>query len=254
MWTSFTYRVLYTHVHTHTHTHTPAALGQWPKHPAPLPRRQLQYSEPGAVAITKQHRGCNHRAQGHEKQPNCLILRRFSPSPWVQPDSRQGRRGQLGLVGRTCASVRTQKCLPLGPHGLQPARLLCPWDSQARILEWVDISCSRSSCPRDWTCVSCVSSGRFFTTGNTWEAPGWKGVPLNSEYLRKNYYYYRRGGESGWGCKLCSHLRRTRLPNSADPSPIHGPPLLLPLPLISQGPLEFSGGKDPGWVCSEGYR
>ena len=22
------------------------------------------------------------------------------------------------------------------PHGLQPARLLCPWDSQARVLEW----------------------------------------------------------------------------------------------------------------------
>ena len=34
-------------------------------------------------------------------------------------------------------------------------------------------------------------------------------------------------------------------PNPADPSPIHGPPLLLPLPLIAQGPLEFSGGKDP---------
>ena len=27
----------------------------------------------------------------------------------------------------------------LGPHGLQPARLLCPWDSLARVLEWVAI-------------------------------------------------------------------------------------------------------------------
>ena len=26
------------------------------------------------------------------------------------------------------------------PHGLQPARLLCPWISQARILEWVAIT------------------------------------------------------------------------------------------------------------------
>ena len=37
-------------------------------------------------------------------------------------------------------------------------QLLCPWDSQARILEWVAISSSRgSSWPRDRTCVSCVS-------------------------------------------------------------------------------------------------
>ena len=30
------------------------------------------------------------------------------------------------------------------------------WISQARILEWVAISSSRSSCPRDWTRVSCL--------------------------------------------------------------------------------------------------
>ena len=29
------------------------------------------------------------------------------------------------------------------PYRLQPARLLCPWDFQARILEWVAISSSR---------------------------------------------------------------------------------------------------------------
>ena len=28
----------------------------------------------------------------------------------------------------------------LQPRGLQPARLLCPWDSPARILEWAAIS------------------------------------------------------------------------------------------------------------------
>ena len=36
---------------------------------------------------------------------------------------------------------------------------------QARILEWVAISSStRSSQPRDWTHVSCILAGRFFTT------------------------------------------------------------------------------------------
>ena len=53
------------------------------------------------------------------------------------------------------------------PFPLKPIRLLCPWASQARILEWVDISFSRgSSRLRDRTCISCVSkiAGRFFTT------------------------------------------------------------------------------------------
>ena len=42
--------------------------------------------------------------------------------------------------------------------------------SQARILEWVAMSCSRgSSQPRDWTRVSCVSciAGKFFTIWTT---------------------------------------------------------------------------------------
>ena len=44
------------------------------------------------------------------------------------------------------------------PCGLQPARLLCPWCSQVRILEWAAMSFARaSSPPRDRTRVSCVS-------------------------------------------------------------------------------------------------
>ena len=45
-----------------------------------------------------------------------------------------------------------QSCPTLQPYGLWPARLLCPWDIQARILKWVAISSSRgSSQPRDQT-------------------------------------------------------------------------------------------------------
>ena len=51
----------------------------------------------------------------------------------------------------------------LRPHGLLPASLLRPWDSQARILEWVAIPFSTgSSWCRDWTQVSHIA-GRFFT-------------------------------------------------------------------------------------------
>ena len=53
----------------------------------------------------------------------------------------------------------------LRPHGLQPARLLCPWDSPGKNTERVAISFSRGSfLPRDWTHISCIAGG-FFTTG-----------------------------------------------------------------------------------------
>ena len=58
----------------------------------------------------------------------------------------------------------------LGPHGLQPIRLLCPWDFPDK-----DTGVGRHflfqgiSRPRDWTQVSCTA-GRFFTDWATREA------------------------------------------------------------------------------------
>ena len=44
----------------------------------------------------------------------------------------------------------------LQSYGLQPARLLCPWNSP--ILEWVAMPSSRGSfCPRDRTHISSIS-------------------------------------------------------------------------------------------------
>ena len=45
------------------------------------------------------------------------------------------------------------------PYGLQPVRLLCPWDSPGENpLEWIAMPSSRGSpWPRDWTCISYVS-------------------------------------------------------------------------------------------------
>ena len=66
------------------------------------------------------------------------------------------------VYGCICC-LAAKLCLTLQSHELQPTRLLCPWISQARILEWVAISFSRgSSGPRDQTQVSCFAS-RFFT-------------------------------------------------------------------------------------------
>ena len=48
----------------------------------------------------------------------------------------------------------------VGAHGLQPSGLLCPWTSQARVLEWAAISFFKgSSQPSNQTqlpCISCI--------------------------------------------------------------------------------------------------
>ena len=62
--------------------------------------------------------------------------------------------------------------------------------SQARILQWVAIFFSRgSSWPKDWNCVSCISSiaGRFFTlwtVGEAWHYKNgrWKNSPEKAEW------------------------------------------------------------------------
>ena len=62
----------------------------------------------------------------------------------------------------------------LQPHRLQPTRLLCPWDSPGKNIQWVAMTSSRgSSQPRDQTCISCVSciGTRILYHWATWEAP-----------------------------------------------------------------------------------
>ena len=57
----------------------------------------------------------------------------------------------------------------LCPHGLQPTRLLCPWISQARILEWGAISSSRGSSQTQGSNLRLLhQQASYFTT----EPPG----------------------------------------------------------------------------------
>ena len=64
--------------------------------------------------------------------------------------------------------LSTKSCLTvLWPHGLLPARLLCPWNSPGKNTWLVSYSLLKPflqefSWPRYWTHVSCIG-GRFFT-------------------------------------------------------------------------------------------
>jgi len=108
------------------------------------------------------------------------------------------------IMGMHVCSVMSDFCNPMdcSPPGSSVHGI-----SQARILEWVAISFSRrSSLPRDWTHVSCVSllPGGFF---NTWEAVNLKGG-LSLNYNRDVGWGY----SCWWGWRICwhgsSHSRR----------------------------------------------
>ena len=70
------------------------------------------------------------------------------------------KRCSTSLVGHCCCCcyLVTQSCpILLGPHGLYPTSLLCPWNSPGKILEWVAISFSKGSSQlRDQPHVSCI--------------------------------------------------------------------------------------------------
>ena len=78
----------------------------------------------------------------------------------------------LGIPYR-CPAMLSHSVMPnsLRPHGLQPARLLCPWGfSRQEYWSGLLMPSSRgSSQPRDQTQVSPIAGG-FFTVGATREA------------------------------------------------------------------------------------
>ena len=96
----------------------------------------------------------------------------------------QGKDWKFYLLKNCCAAA-ADKCSvvsdSLRPHGLQPARLLCPWDFSRQ--EY----CSGLPCPppgdlpdpqtEPRSLVSAALTGRFFTTRATWE-------PLGIDYLK----------------------------------------------------------------------
>ena len=92
------------------------------------------------------------------------------PKPGIEPRSPalQGDSlpTELSRKSYYLMVVYTKSCptLVAQPHGLYPARLLCPWDSPGKNTGMgVAISFSRAySQPRNWTRVSCIA-GRFFT-------------------------------------------------------------------------------------------
>ena len=103
------------------------------------------------------------------------------------------------------------------PHGLQPTRLLCPWDFQQEISsnfqysnKNTGVSCHsplQSSQPRDWACVSSISR-RILYHWVTWEA--------STEYATHIFLlsqatakFYSRASELEWISRGLSECRST---------------------------------------------
>ena len=93
----------------------------------------------------------------------------------IEGRRRRGRQRMRGLDGNGHESVLVaQSCRTLcDPMDCSPPGSSVHGISQARILEWVAMSCTRGSPqPRDRTQVSCTA-GEFFTLGHEFEhTPG----------------------------------------------------------------------------------
>jgi len=89
-------------------------------------------------------------------------------SPALQVDSLPLSQQGILKEGCCCYLVTSVMFDSVQHYALQPARLLCPWDSPGKSTRVVVMPSSRGSSQlRDRTWVSCIA-GRFFTT----EPPG----------------------------------------------------------------------------------
>ena len=104
----------------------------------------------------------SHYGTLHKNKIAPLIIKSYHSE--VSQTMKKKKRKEKGCAQSCLSLCNPMDCSPLGSsvHGI----------FQARILEWGAISYSRrSSWPRDWTCVSCVSCiGRWILYHwTTWE-------------------------------------------------------------------------------------
>ena len=86
-------------------------------------------------------------------------------------EARTNWEGSIDVYTLTHSQSHSDVSDSLRPHGLQPARLLCPWDFPGKNTGKCSISFSMgSSQPRDQTGVFRIA-GRFFMVWATREAP-----------------------------------------------------------------------------------
>ena len=87
------------------------------------------------------------------------------------------RRKMNQLYVYTCVCAKSlQSCPILRFYGLQPARLLCSWDSPGKntgvgchvLLQMIFLGCNPGIKPMSF--MSPTLAGGFFTTSTTWEA------------------------------------------------------------------------------------
>ena len=90
----------------------------------------------------------------------------------------------------------------LQPHGLEPARVLCPWDSPGKntVLEWEAVPFFRgSSRPRDWTQFSRIAGDSLLSEPELLKELAILGFPGGASVKEPTWQYRRREGWSlGW--------------------------------------------------------
>ena len=134
----------------------------------------------------------HHRSLGHDAGPgsNCRHISNLTThilENWIK-------------VKVSC----TVMSVSLWPHGLLPARLLCPWNFPGKN---TGVGCHffsrESSPPRDWTWVSCIA-GRFFTN---WVTRKSQKIEYNDTCKKKKKEYPRTKWRLFQESQTCSILK-----------------------------------------------
>ena len=111
-----------------------------------------------------------------------------------------------------CARVSKHVCASclvtsnsLQPRGLQPARLLCPWNFPGKNTGVVAISSSRGfSWPRGQTHISCIGRQILYYC-TTWESP--QAIYYGQKHKRKKKILWSTGGLFNTGTSICGRVR-----------------------------------------------
>ena len=141
----------------------------------------------------------------------------------------------------------------LQPYELQPARLLCSWDSPGKNMEWVVMHSSKgSSQPKDWTCVS-RTTGEFLTT----EPPGkpcgylWTSVDICSHLKHLKHIVFKKPNSIPLNKIPISNVSHSVVSTLCDPmdyslpgSSVHG---ILQARILEWVAISFSWGSS--WQC-----
>ena len=157
---------------------------------------------------------CWATREAQERILEWVVLNRYCPELWVSNSLEDLEIFKFSWWGNVLSLFsHVQLSDSLQPQGLYPPRLLCPWDSLARIPEWVTISSARRFFLFQGTHLQCLLHCRWILSyWATWDAVDWgwmlPNVGCSLLYLWESLVLL------AWWKSVCNHVGILETPRS----------------------------------------